>query len=77
MICVVMDLLTAMVHLVATKQTYKVTDMAEVVFDMVYKLHRLLEQIISDRDLLFTSHFWRKLHNLLNIDLRVSSAFYP
>ena len=48
MICVVIDLLTAMAHLVATKQTYKATDMAEVIFDTVYKLHGLLEWIISD-----------------------------
>lgn len=77
MICIVIDLLRAMVHLVATKQTYKATDMAEVIFDTVYKLHRLPKWIISDRDLLFTSHFWRILHNLLNVDLRMSSVFHP
>ena len=77
MICVIIDLLTAMVHLVPTQQTYKATDMAEVVFDSVFKLHRLPERIISDRDSLFTSHFWKKLHSLLNIELQLSSAFYP
>ena len=50
MICVVIDLLTAMVHLVPTRQTYTATDMAEVIFDTVYKLHGLPERIISDRD---------------------------
>ena len=77
MICVIIDLLTAMVHLVPTKQNYKATDMAEVIFDTMYKLHGLPEQIISDRDLLFTSHFWKKLHSLLNVELRLSSAFHP
>ena len=77
MICVIIDLLTAMVHLVPTRQTYKATDMAEVIFDTVYKLHGLPERIISDRDSLFTSHFWKKLHALLNIELRLSSAFHP
>ena len=66
-----------MVHLVPTRQTYKATDMAEVVFDSVFKLHGLPEWIISDRDSLFTSHFWKKLHSLLNIELRLSSAFHP
>jgi hypothetical protein len=37
MICVIIDLLTAMVHLVPTRQTYKASDMAEVIFDTVYK----------------------------------------
>ena len=37
-----------MVHLVPTKQTYKVMDIAKVIFDCVYKLHRLPKRIISD-----------------------------
>jgi hypothetical protein len=77
MICVIIDQLTAMVHLVPTKQNYKAADMAEVIFDTVYKLHGLPERIISDRDLLFTSRFWKKLHTLLNVELRLSSAFHP
>jgi len=77
MICVIIDLLTAMVHLVPTRQTYKAADMAEVIFDTIYKLHGLPERIISDRDSLFTSHFWKKLHALLNVELRLSSAFHP
>ena len=77
MICVIIDLLTAMVHLVPTRQNYKAADMAEVIFDTVYKLHGLPERIISDRDSLFTSHFWKKLHALLNIELRLSSSFHP
>ena len=48
MICVVIDLLTAMVHLVPTRQTYKAADMAEVIFNTIYKLHGLPEWIISD-----------------------------
>ena len=77
MICVIIDLLTAMVHLVPTRQTYKAADMAEVIFNTVYKLHGLPECIISDRDSLFMSHFWRELHSLLNIELQLSSAFHP
>ena len=57
MICVIIDLLTAMVHLVPTRQMYKATDMAKVIFNTVFKLHGLPKQIISNRDSLFTSHF--------------------
>ena len=48
MICVIIDLLMAMVHLVPMRQNYKVTNMAEVIFDTVYKLHGLPKRIISD-----------------------------
>ncbi|PIL26936.1 hypothetical protein GSI_10074 [Ganoderma sinense ZZ0214-1] len=51
--------------------------MAEVIFDHVYKLHGLPERIISDRDSLFTSIFWRTLHALLGTELRLSSSFHP
>ncbi|OJT02036.1 Retrovirus-related Pol polyprotein from transposon 17.6 [Trametes pubescens] len=77
MICVIIDQLTSMVHLVPTQQTYGAAEMAEVVFDAVYKLHGLPERIISDRDTLFTSIFWRRLHELLGTELRLSSAYHP
>ena len=77
MICVIFDLLTSMVHLVPSRQTYCASDIAELIFDLVYKLHGLPERIISDRDSLFTSKFWKHLHRLLNTELRMSSAFHP
>ena len=77
MICVVIDQLTSMVHLVPTRQTYGAAEIAEVVFEHVYKLHGLPERIISDRDTLFTSTFWRRLHELLGTELRLSSAYHP
>ena len=77
MICVVIDLLTSMVHVIPSKQTYRASDIAELMFDSVYRLHGIPERIISDRDSLFTSHFWKRLHQLLNTELRMSSAFHP
>src|ERR1700761_7771076 len=77
MICVVIDHLTSMVHLMPTKQMYRAADMAEVIFEGVYKLHGLPEIIVSDRDSLFTSIFWQKLHTLINTELRLSSAYHP
>jgi hypothetical protein len=77
MICVVIDHLSAMVHLVPTRQDYTAVDMAGVIFESVYRLHGLPERLVSDRDSLFTSHFWRRLHELLNVDIRLSSAYHP
>jgi len=77
MICVVIDLLSSMVHLIPSKQNYWATDIAELMFEAVYKLHGLPERIVSDRDSLFTSKFWKRLHRLLGTELRMSSAFHP
>lgn len=77
MILVAIDHLTAMVHLAPTKQTYHARDIAEVMFNLVYKLHRMPTQIVSDRDSLFTSIFWKCLHELTGTELRMSTSFHP
>lgn len=77
MICVVIDHLTSMVHLAPTDQTYGAKQIAEVIFDTVYKLHGLPEQIVSDQDALFTSTFWQCLHELLQMEIHLSSAYHP
>lgn len=61
MILVVICHLTSMVHLIPTKTTYRAKDIAEVMFDRVYKHHRMPKNIVSDRDSLFTSTFWKRL----------------
>jgi hypothetical protein len=69
--------LTSLVHLIPTKQTYRAKDIAEVIFDRVYKHHGMPRNIVSDRDTLFTSTFWRRLHELTGTELRMSSAYHP
>ena len=77
MICTIIDHLTSMVHLVPMRQTYTAKDVAELVFEEVYKLHGLPERIISDRDSYFTSTFWKELHRLIGVELRLSTSFHP
>ena len=76
-ITVVICLLTAMVHLIPSRINYNATQLAELVFENVYKLHGLPQRIISDRDVLFTSTFWTRLHRLIGTRLRLSSAYHP
>jgi len=77
MICTVIDHLTSMVHLIPCRQTYRAKDVAEMVFEHVYKNHGLPEIIVSDRDRLFTSTFWQNLHRLIGTELRLSSSYHP
>lgn len=77
MICVIIDHLTCLVHLVPTNQKYRARHVAEVVFDTVYKLHGLPERIVSDRDSLFMSLFWSHLHKLIGVELKMSTAYHP
>ena len=77
MICVIICLLTGMVHLVPCRESYTARQMAELIFAEVYKHHGLPRAIISDRDKLFTSTFWSHLHRLIGVELRMSSAYHP
>ena len=77
MICVTIDHITSMVHLVPSKSTYRAKDIAELVFENVYKLHYLPARIVSDRDSLFTSGFWEHFHKLTNTKQRMSTAYHP
>jgi len=76
-ITMVICLLTAMVHLIPSRTNYNARQLAELVFEEIYKLHGLPKNIISDRDVLFTSTFWGHLHKLLGTKLRMSSAYHP
>ena len=57
-ITVTICLPTLMVHLVPSRTNYNAPQLAELMFEHMYKLHGLLKNIISNRDVLFTSAFW-------------------
>jgi transposase InsO family protein len=59
------------------KQTYRAKDIAEVIFDRVYKHHGMPVNIVSDHDSLFTSTFWKQLHELTGTELKMSSSYHP
>ncbi|KZP25469.1 hypothetical protein FIBSPDRAFT_669580, partial [Athelia psychrophila] len=64
MILVVICHLTSMVHLIPKKQTYRAKDIAEVMFD-----RSMPKNMVSDRDMLFKSMFWKRLHVLTGTEL--------
>ena len=76
-ITVIICLLTAMVHIVPSRINYNSKQIAELMFEEVYKLHGLPKHIISDRDVLFTSTFWSHLNKLIGTQLKMSSAYHP
>ena len=76
-ILVIVDRLTKMVHYELVKVTIDAPGLAEVILNMVVRHHGLLNSIVSDRGLLFTSKFWSSLCYFLGIKRRLSTAFHP
>jgi transposase InsO family protein len=73
---VVVDKFTKYNHFIPLKHPYTTQSVAKQFLNQVYKLHGLPESIVSDRDSVFTSNFWKELFHLANVQLRLSSAYH-
>ena len=76
-IAVFVDRLTKMVHFAPCTKEISAHQYAQLFVDNVFRLHGMLEVIISDRDPRFTSRFWTQFFQILGTNLRLSIAFHP
>ena len=76
-ICVFVDKLTKMVHFVACRESMSAPEFAELYVDNVFRLHGLSEKFITDRDVRFTSGFWKGVTELIGTKHAMSSSFHP
>jgi hypothetical protein len=76
-ICVFVDKLTKLVHLVACKEKVSAKEFAELYVDHVFRLHGLSREFITNRDARFTSAFWHEVTLLLGTRTVMSSSFHP
>lgn len=53
------DRITKHAHFMAIKKTDSAKKIADIFCRNIYKLHRLLKVIISDRDVIFKGKFWK------------------
>eukprot|EP00253_Pinus_taeda_P004696 PITA_04696 len=76
-IMVVVDKLSKAAHFIPVQSTYKAVQISHIFMQNVFKLHGLPKVIISDRDVKFTSAFWRTLFAELGTQLNFSTAYHP
>jgi len=76
-ILVVVDRFTKMARFIATSSAVDSHDVAQLFVEHVYRAHGLPADIVSDRDKVFTSRFWRHFLALCNIQPNLSTAFHP
>jgi hypothetical protein len=76
-ILVIVDLFSKYAHFLALKHPFSARSVAQSFLSQVYKLHSMPQAIVSDRDKVFTSHFWCELFQLAGVELRMSTAYHP
>nr|KYP73804.1 Retrotransposable element Tf2 [Cajanus cajan] len=76
-IFVVVDLLTKNAHFLPLKPGFTAKVVAHIFLDSIVKLHGLPQGIVSDRDPIFLSTFWRQLMRSSGTKLHYSIAYHP
>ena len=60
-IMVVVDKLTKLAYFILVKSMHKTDDIAKIFMKDIFKLHGFPKAVVSDRDVKFTSNFWKSL----------------
>jgi len=76
-ILVVVDRFSKTAHFIPYSKTFNASRVAKLVFNKIVRLHGLPKTIVSDRDVKFTSYFWKTLWHRVRTKLQYSSAFHP
>ena len=74
---VIIDCFTSQVHLIPMTTCVTAREVAWLFFIEIMRLHGVPESIVSDRDMKFTSIFWKELHWLMGTKLLMLTAFHP
>ena len=64
-------------HFLPVRTDYSLDKLAELYIKEIVRLHRIPVSIISNRDLMFTLRFWRKLQEALGTRLNFNTTFHP
>ena len=75
-ILVICNWLSKMTHFVATTEEMSAEELVRLFRDNVWKLHGLLESIVSDRGPQFVVEIIKELNKMLGIETRLSMLYH-
>jgi len=73
----VCDRLSKMIHFVATTEGTSAEGLVRLFRDNMWKLHGLLESVVSDKGPQFVVELMKELNQMLGIKTKLSTAFHP
>ena len=76
-ILTITDRLGSDIQIIPTVTDLSAERLADLFFNHWYCENGLPREIISDRDKLFTSQFWKALHKLTGVKIKTSTAYHP
>lgn len=76
-IWVIVDRLTKVAHFIPISSQRNADRLAQLYIREVVKLHGVPISIVSDRDALFTSEFWKSLQSALGTRIDMGTAYHP
>lgn len=76
-ILVIVDRLSKYAHLVTLKHPFSALTVASVFTKEIVQLHGFPISIVTDRDRIFLSVFWKELFRMQGTDLKRSTSYHP
>lgn len=76
-IYVVVDHLTKYTHFCPLSHPYTAATIDKLFVEDIFKLHGMPQSIVSDRNPVFTSTFWKELFHLQGTQLKMSASYHP
>jgi len=76
-IWVIVDRLTKSAHFLPVRTTHSAEILAQLYVREIVRLHGVPDSIISDRESVFTSRFWKSFQRAMGSSCNYSSPFHP
>jgi hypothetical protein len=76
-IWVIVDCFSKSAHFIRLPSSYTAVSLAPLFLAEIYRLHGMPKTIVSDRDKIFVSKFWKEIFKLSGTTLAFSSAYHP
>jgi len=74
---VVVEKLSKKTPFIHVKSTYKMVEIVDIFVNEIYHLHRIPSMVIFDRDVKFTSTFWKTLFLGLGTQIQFTTTYHP